>query len=53
MGLFQNLILIEGGFNYVKTFSRYQGKGMLYLYGDYAGQDDWTAGRRERIYQSL
>ena len=47
MGLFQNLILIEGGFNYVKTFSRYQGKGMLYLYGDYAGQDDWT-GRKMR-----
>jgi hypothetical protein len=47
MGLFQNVILVEGGFNYVKTFSRYQGKGMLYLYGDYAGQDDWT-GRKMR-----
>lgn len=42
MGLFQNLILVEGGFNYVKTFSRYQGKGILYLYGDYAGQGDWV-----------
>ncbi len=41
MGLFQNLILVEGGFSYVKTFSRYQGKGILYLYGDYVGQDDW------------
>ena len=41
MGLFQNLILVEGGFYSIKTYARYQGKGILYLYGDYAGQNDW------------
>ena len=41
LGLFQNLILVEGGYYSIKTFERYRGKGILYLYGDYAGQDDW------------
>jgi hypothetical protein len=46
-GLFQNLILIEGGFHAAKDLSRYRGKSVLFLYGDYAGQDDWL-GRRMR-----
>ena len=41
MSTFQNLVLIEGGWYSIKTFDRYKGKGILYLYGDYAGQDDW------------
>ena len=41
MGKFQNLILVEGGYYSIKTFDRYRGKGILYLYGDYAGQNDW------------
>ena len=41
MSTFQNLVLVEGGFYSIKTYARYQGKGILYLYGDYAGQDDW------------
>lgn len=41
MGTFQNLVLIEGGWYSIKTFDRYRGKGILYLYGDYAGQNDW------------
>jgi predicted peptidase len=41
MGLFRHLILVEGGFYSIKTYARYQGKGILYLYGDYAGQNDW------------
>jgi predicted peptidase len=41
MGTFQNLILVEGGWHSIKTFDRYRGKGILYLYGDYAGQNDW------------
>lgn len=45
--LFQNLILIEGGFHAAKDLSRYRGKSVLFLYGDYAGQDDWL-GRRMR-----
>ena len=50
MGLFQNLILIEGGFHAVKEFPRYRGKSMLVLYGDYAGQDDWLGKRmREQL----
>jgi hypothetical protein len=41
MSTFKYLVLIEGGWHSIKTFDRYQGKGILYLYGDYAGQDDW------------
>ena len=41
MSTFQNLVLLEGGWHSIKTFDRYQGKGILYLYGDYAGQNDW------------
>lgn len=41
MGRFRHLILVEGGFYSIKTYARYQGKGILYLYGDYVGQDDW------------
>jgi len=41
MSTFQNLVLIEGGWYSIKTFDRYQGKGILYLHGDYAGQNDW------------
>ena len=41
MSTFQNLVLIEGGWYAIKTFDRYKGKGILYLHGDYAGQDDW------------
>ena len=41
MSTFQNLVLIEGGWYSIKTFDRYQCKGILYLHGDYAGQDDW------------
>ena len=41
MGTFQNLILVEGGCYSIKTFDSYRGKGILYLYGDYVGQDDW------------
>jgi predicted peptidase len=41
MSTFQNLVLIEGGWYSIKTFDRYKGKGILYLHGDYAGQDDW------------
>jgi hypothetical protein len=41
MSTFQNLVLIEGGWYSIKTFDRYQGKGILYLHGDYAGQDEW------------
>jgi hypothetical protein len=47
MGLFRHLILVEGGFYSIKTYARYQGKGILYLYGDYAGQNDWL-GKRMR-----
>lgn len=45
MGLFQHLILVEGGFYSIKTYARYQGNGILYLYGDYAGQDDWLGSK--------
>jgi predicted peptidase len=41
MSTFQNLVLIEGGWYSIKTFERYQGKAILYLHGDYAGQNDW------------
>ena len=41
MNTFQNLVLIEGGWHSIKTYDRYRGKGILYLYGDYAGQNDW------------
>jgi predicted peptidase len=41
MSTFRNLVLIEGGWYSIKTFDRYQGKGILYLHGDYAGQNDW------------
>ena len=41
MSTFQNLVLIEGGWYSIKTFDRYKGKGILYLHGDYAGQNDW------------
>lgn len=41
MSTFQNLVLIEGGWYSIKTFDHYQGKGILYLHGDYAGQNDW------------
>lgn len=47
MSTFQNLVLIEGGWHLIKTFDQYKGKGILYLYGDYATQDDWL-GRRMR-----
>ena len=47
VGLFRNLVLVEGGWHSIKTFDRYRGKAILYLYGDYAGQDDWL-GRRMR-----
>lgn len=47
MSIFQNIVLIEGGWNSLKTFDRYKGKGILYLHGDYAGQDDWL-GRKMR-----
>jgi hypothetical protein len=42
MSTFQNLVLIEGGWYSIKTFDRYKGKGILYLHGDYAGQNDWV-----------
>jgi hypothetical protein len=41
MSSFQNLVLIEGGWYSIKTFDRYKGKGILYLHGDYVGQNDW------------
>ena len=41
MSTFQNLVLIEGGWHSIRTFDRYRGRGILYLYSDYAGQDDW------------
>ena len=41
MGLFQHQILVEGGFYSIKTYTRYQGKDILYVYGDYAGVNDW------------
>ena len=41
MSTFQNLVLIEGGWYAIKTFDRYQGKGIHYLHGDYTGQNDW------------
>lgn len=41
MSTFQNLVLIEGGWYSIKTFDRYKGKGILYLRGDYVGQNDW------------
>jgi predicted peptidase len=41
MSTFQNLVLIEGGWYSIKTFDRYKGKGILYLHGDYVGQNDW------------
>jgi predicted peptidase len=41
LGTFRNLVLIEGGWHSIRTFKRYRGKGILYLYGDYAGQNDW------------
>ena len=41
MSSFQNLVLIEGGWYSIKTFDRYKGKGILYLRGDYVGQNDW------------
>lgn len=44
---FRNLVLIEGGWHAIKTFDRYREKGILYLYGDYAGQNDWL-GRKMR-----
>lgn len=44
---FRNLVLVEGGWHAIKTFDRYRGKGVLYLYGDYAGQNDWL-GRKMR-----
>jgi predicted peptidase len=47
MSAFQNLVLIEGGWYSIKTFDRYQGKGILYLHGDYAGRNDWL-GRKMR-----
>lgn len=47
MSQFQNLILIEGGFYSIKSYARYQGKRILYLYGDYAGINDWM-GRKMR-----
>ncbi|MBX7207238.1 MAG: hypothetical protein K1X78_02910 [Verrucomicrobiaceae bacterium] len=43
MSKFQNLVLIEGGWYSIKTFDRYQNKNILYLYGDYAGQNDWLS----------
>lgn len=47
MSTFQSLVLVEGGWPSIRTFHRYRGKGILYLYGDYAGQDDWM-GKRMR-----
>jgi predicted peptidase len=41
MSTFQNLVLSEGGWHSIKTFDRYRGKGILYLYGDYVGQNNW------------
>lgn len=41
MSTFRNLVLIEGGWYSIQTFDRYQGKGILYLHGDYARQNDW------------
>lgn len=41
MSTFQNLVLIEGGWYSIKTLDRYKGKSILYLHGDYVGQNDW------------
>ena len=54
ISVFQNLVLIEGGWHSLKTFDRYRGKGILYLYGDYAGQNDWLGKKiREDLPKAL
>lgn len=54
MNTFQNLVLIEGGWHSIKTFDRYRGKGILYLYGDYAMQDDWLGKKmREELPKAV
>lgn len=54
MNTFQNLVLIEGGWHSIKTFDRYRGKEILYLYGDYAMQDDWLGKKmREELPKAV
>lgn len=54
MNTFQNLVLIEGGWHSIKTFDRYRGKGILYLYGDYAMQNDWLGKKmREELPKAV
>ena len=54
MNTFKNLVLIEGGWHSIKTFDRYRGKGILYLYGDYAMQDDWLGKKmREELPKAV
>lgn len=47
MGQFRSLVLVEGGWHAIRAFDRYREKHILYLHGDYAGQDDWL-GRKMR-----